>query len=139
MNNICHNVCNFCLHCQGPWNPHQCLLTTNKFLLHARYFLPPEFPSYILCFSFFDLILLKNSWFTMLCWFLIYSKMIRFYIYIHTHTHIYISSFSYSFPLWFILVACAVQEDLVVYPSCIYSSASANPRLPILSSPICFS
>ena len=40
----------------------------------------------------YSFILLKNSWFTMLCWFLTYSKDIQC---------MYIYSFSYSFPLWF--------------------------------------
>ena len=38
-------------------------------------------------------ILLKYSWFTMLWWFVQYSKVIQLYIYMH--------SVSYSFPLWF--------------------------------------
>ena len=42
---------------------------------------------------FFRFMLLKYSWFTMLCSFLLYSEVSQLYIYIH--------SFSYSFPLWF--------------------------------------
>ena len=37
---------------------------------------------------------------TVLCWFLLYSKMVQLCIYIYMY--IYICSFSYSFPLWFI-------------------------------------
>ena len=75
---------------------------------------------FLICFS------LKYSSFTIFCQFLVYTKVIQFYIYIyvfiyvytHTHTHIYIYknihtyiykriyiyiySFSCSYPLWFI-------------------------------------
>ena len=44
---------------------------------------------------FFILFLLKYNWFTMLCWFLVHSKVIQW----HTQTHICIYSFSDSFPL----------------------------------------
>lgn len=44
-----------------------------------------------LCFCFF---LFKYSWFTMLCWFLLYSKVSHI---LDRHTF-----FSYSFPMWFI-------------------------------------
>ena len=46
----------------------------------------------------FLLFLLKDNWFTMLCWFLVYSKVIQLY----TQTHICIYSSSDSFPLWVI-------------------------------------
>ena len=42
---------------------------------------------------FFFLDLFKYSWFTMLCYFLLYSKVIQLYIHMH--------SFSHSFLLWF--------------------------------------
>ena len=59
---------------------------------HTRSRRAPQSKTIILLFK--NFILLKYSWCTMLCSFLLYSKVIQLYIYIH--------SFSYSFPLWFI-------------------------------------
>ena len=40
--------------------------------------------------SFFFLILLKYSWFTMLCYFLLYSKVTQLYMCTYIYTHLYI-------------------------------------------------
>ena len=69
----------------------------------------------------------------MLCEFLLYSKVIQLYIYIYTFFFIFFSIMIYL--RIFNIVPCAVQEDLVVYPSYIYSFASANPTLPLHPSP----
>ena len=47
-------------------------------------------------------ILYKDSWFTMLCYFQIYIKVIQLYVYLH--------SFSYIFPLWFIQFSSVAQS-----------------------------
>ena len=57
--------------------------------------------------------LLKYSWFTMLCQFLLYSKVTQSYMYIYTHTHTHIlflilSSITF-YPKRLDIIPCAIQ------------------------------
>ena len=81
--------------------------------------------------SFIYLFILKYSSFTMLCQFLVYSKVIQLYIY--TFFFIFFSIMVYYRTLN--IVPCAIQQDLVVYPFYIYQFASANSKFPIHPSP----
>ena len=67
----------------------------------------------------------------MLCQSLLYSKVTQFYTY-RPSFFIYFSMTVYHRVLN--IVSCALQEDLVVYPSYIQQFASANPKLPVLPS-----
>ena len=47
------------------------------------------------------------------------------HIYIHTHTHVYLHIIFFSiviYPRLLIIVPCAIQYDLIIYPSYIYNS-----------------
>ena len=75
----------------------------------------------------------------MLCQFLPYSKVNQLYIYIHPLFYGSPSHLGHHRILN--RVPCAIQQDLVVYPSYMYQFASDNPKLPVLPSPtplICF-
>ena len=50
---------------------------------------------------------------------------------IHTYTFFLILFSTMVYHRVFNIVPCAIQEEFVVYPSYIYQSASANPKLPI--------
>ena len=61
----------------------------------------------------------------MLCSFLLYNKVIQFYIHIHSFTFFPLM----VYPRIFNIVPCALQQDLVVYPSYIKKLTSTNPSL----------
>ena len=71
------------------------------------------------------------NWFTTLWSFLLYSKVIQ----LCQYTYIFFIFFSITVYHRILNIApCAIQQDLVVYSSCIlwiYIFASANPKLPI--------
>ena len=66
----------------------------------------------------------------MLCSFLLYSQVIHC-TYINIFFHIF-SIMIYRRILD--IVPCAIQQDLVAYPSCMCEFASGNPKLPSLFS-----
>ena len=79
------------------------LLPGNTFLLSSQ--VRDKHPN-----SFFFLILLKYSWFTMLCYFLLYSKVTQLYVYIFVCVCVYMYI---SFFVFFSITVCHRILNLV--------------------------
>ena len=64
------------------------------------------------------------------------DSVIHIYIYIYMNLYIHFIFFLILFYQRLLnMVSCAIQQDLVVYPSYIRQFASANPKLPVIPSP----
>ena len=88
------------------------LSLSENFSAHFLFFLfSPFFYYYFLHFI---------PWFTMFCQFLLYNKVIQFYIYIYIYIYTYILFLALSSIIfhhkWLDIVHCAIQQDLIAYP-----------------------
>ena len=65
--------------------------------------------------GFFFLILLTCSQYTMLCQFLLYSKVTQSYVYTHTHIHIYVYMYIHTLSLFNIILHHGLSQGTSVF------------------------
>ena len=100
---------------------------------NVSFFLPLFLP-------FFFQFLLKYSWYTVLCQFLVCIKVNQLHIYIYIYIYIYINSFLYSFSIWAFTEYWV--EFLVLYSRSLlfiyFTHSSVYVSIPISEPNVCF-